>query len=170
LIVQFVFPLSYDGEGTIFSEDVMTQDTLYNQDFAKWVKTTVEQLKQNQWEQIDLDNLVNEVEGLTKQEQRELRNYLKLLLWHILKWHYQPQNRSRSWEVTIEQTQEQITDILEESPSLKQYLENSFEAVYQQARSKAKKETGLPLSHFPKVPPMRLEEALIFQPTSEDTP
>lgn len=57
----------------------MTSETLYNQDFAKWVQATVEQLKHQQWEQIDLENLVNEVEGLTKQEQRELRNYLKLL-------------------------------------------------------------------------------------------
>lgn len=147
----------------------MTSETLYNQDFAKWVKTTVEQLKHQQWEQIDLENLVNEVEGLTKQEQRELRNYLKLLLWHILKWQYQPQKRSRSWEVTIEQAQEEITDILEDSPSLKQYLEDSFEAVYQQARSKAKKETGLALSTFPEAPPMTLEEALLFQTTSENT-
>jgi predicted nucleic acid-binding Zn-ribbon protein len=146
----------------------MTKDTLYSQDFAKWVKVTVEQLKQKEWEQIDLDNLVNEVEGLTKQEQRELRNHLKLLLWHLLKWEYQPQKRSRSWEVTIEQAQEQIADILEQSPSLKQYLENSFISVYKQARSKAKKETGLPLTNFPEKPPMSLEEVLTFIPNPED--
>lgn len=141
--------------------------TLYDQDFANWVKKTVNQLRQQDWENIDLDNLINEVEGLTKQEQRELRNYLKLLLWHILKWQYQPQKRSRSWEVTIEQAQEQINDILATSPSLKQFLEASLDSVYKQARSKAKKETGLSLKVFPEQSPLTLEEALVFD-TSED--
>lgn len=141
--------------------------TLYDQDFASWVKKTANQLRQQDWENIDLDNLINEVEGLTKQEQRELRNCLKLLLWHILKWQYQPQKRSRSWEVTIEQTQEQINDILAISPSLKQFLEASLDSVYKQARSKAKKETGLSLKVFPEQSPLTLEEALVFD-TNED--
>ena len=54
-------------------------------------------LREQQWSQLDLPNLIEEVASLGRQQHQKLRNRLSILIGHLLKWHYQPQRRSRSW-------------------------------------------------------------------------
>jgi hypothetical protein len=62
--------------------------TLYEQDFALWIEKTVGQLKAGDFAEIDLENLIEEVESLGRQEKRELENRLTTLLEHALKRRY----------------------------------------------------------------------------------
>ena len=41
------------------------------------------------------------------------------LLQHLLKWHYQPELRSRSWRATIRTQRQEIEDLLADNPSLR---------------------------------------------------
>ncbi|MEB3119856.1 MAG: DUF29 domain-containing protein [Snowella sp.] len=61
---------------------------LYEQDFALWIEKTVSQLKAGDFAEIDLENLIEEVESLGRQDKRELENRLKTLLEHALKRRY----------------------------------------------------------------------------------
>jgi len=64
--------------------------TLYQTDFVAWADETAKLLRQHRFEEIDLDALVEEVEGLAKQDRKAMRSQLQRLLIHLLKWHYLP--------------------------------------------------------------------------------
>jgi len=107
---------------------------LYDQDFVQWCDATVSQLKARKFEQIDLDNLIEEIEGLAKRDRRELKNRLTVLLSHLLKRIYvdSPEN-FHGWELTIREQRRQIQGLLQDSPSLKPYLEEVFSIAYRDA-------------------------------------
>lgn len=108
--------------------------TLYDRDFIEWCEATASQLKAKKFDQLDLDNLIEEIEGLAKRDKRELKNRLTVLLAHLLKRLYvdNPDN-FRGWELTIREQRRQIQDLLEDSPSLKSYLGEVFTVAYQNA-------------------------------------
>jgi hypothetical protein len=63
---------------------------------------------------------------------------------HLLKWDYQPQRRSRSWQTTIQRERLNIKKYLQDSPSLRRYLTDEYlHQVYETARLDAIGETGL---------------------------
>ncbi len=74
---------------------------LYETDFYAWIQEQAKRLRHQQWNQLDLPNLIEEIESLGKQQRAELRNGLKVLIGHLLKWEYQTERRSRSWLMTI---------------------------------------------------------------------
>ncbi|GDZ93400.1 hypothetical protein PA905_12360 [Planktothrix agardhii CCAP 1459/11A] len=135
-------------------------NTLYEQDFYLWIQTTVQQLKENKLNEIDIPNLIEEIESMGRSEKRELKSRLIVLLMHLLKWHYQPEKRSESWRSTITEQRICIEGLLEDSPSLKPLLSEVFEDCYQKARLKASDETGIKLNFFPKESLFSLEETL----------
>ena len=100
---------------------------LYNTDFVEWSDRTVQLLKERRWEEIELNNLIEEVNSLGKSDRRAMRSYLVKLLSHLLKWHYQPQRRSRSWINTIRNARNSMTELIEDSPSLRSYREEIFD-------------------------------------------
>ena len=95
---------------------------------------------------MDIENLVEEIRDLSKRERDRLLSSLRLILHHLLKWDYQSNKRSRSWENTIGRERDNIGLYLEDSPSLVRYLDNeSLEKIYRVARADAMRETGLEL-------------------------
>jgi Domain of unknown function DUF29 len=133
---------------------------LYETDFYAWIQQQAALLRNKQWEQIDLLNLVEEIESLGKQQRQELRNRLSVLLGHLLKWHYQPQHRSRSWLATIRIQRLDIAELLEDNPSLKTYLEEALGKAYLKGIELAVGETDLPKISFPTKCPYSLIEIL----------
>jgi hypothetical protein len=131
------------------TEQAQALAALYDTDFALWIDRTVEYLKQKQFAEIDLKNLIEEIESLGKRDKREIQNRLIVLLLHLLKFAYQPEQRSTSWIATINEQRQEILLVLEDSPSLKNYLTANFAVCYGKARKRAAAETGLPIAHFP---------------------
>ena len=136
--------------------------SLYEQDYNKWVQEIVRLLKEQKFEELDLPNLIDEVEDLSGSQRRELKNRLRVLMMHLLKWKYQSQKRSENWIGTIIEQRRQIESILETSPSLMSYLLEIFEQsqVYVKARKDAAQETNLPLEAFPFECPWSIEQVL----------
>jgi hypothetical protein len=89
---------------------------LYDRDFYAWTQQQVALIREGRWEEIDRANLLEEIESLGKQQRQELRNRLGVLIGHLLKWQYQPQNRSRSWLSTIRLQRLDIVGHLEKLP------------------------------------------------------
>lgn len=134
--------------------------SLYDKDFYAWTQEQASLLHSRQWSQLDLLNLVEEIESLGRQERRELINRLGVLIGHLLKWQYQPQQRTRSWIATIAIQRLEITELIEESPSLKPDLEAALRQAYLKAINLAIQETNLPNRTFPPNCPYSLEEIL----------
>jgi hypothetical protein len=133
---------------------------LYGTDFHAWTLEQVGLLQSQQFAQLDLVNLVEEIESLGRKERQELRNRLGILLEHLLKWQFQPEQRTNSWVGTIREQRAQIKFLLKDSPSLKPYLEQTFADAYELAVALAIRETLLGEETFPEDPPYELEQSL----------
>lgn len=134
---------------------------LYEHDFAAWAEETAQLLERQQFDQLDLPNLIEEVWDLSERERDRLLSSLRLILRHLLKWQYQPALRSDSWENTISRERLNIQSYLEDSPSLKRYLEpEAVSKAYRLARLLAIKETRLTQEVFPKQSPYEIEQIL----------
>jgi len=66
-----------------------------------------------------------------------------LLIVHLLKWKYQPDKRTNSWETSIENARDEIDELLRCSPSLGAKLEESLRIAYRRARRTAGTEMRL---------------------------
>ncbi|NMF85658.1 DUF29 domain-containing protein [Nodosilinea sp. P-1105] len=150
----------------------MVKATLYDRDFLQWTEQQIACLQKGQWENVDVDNLVEELGDLGRSEQKELGSYLKVLIMHLLKWQYQPERRTASWEITLANCRDGIQDCLEDSPSLQRFLKDTawVAKYYRRARRDAAKETQMPMDTFPTACPYSLEEMLdlTFLPNTPD--
>jgi len=135
---------------------------LYNSDFLAWTEETVELLRSQKWQDIDLENLIEEIIDLGKSQQHALQSSLRLILMHLLKWKYQSDRQSHSWKITINRERLNIDEYLEESPSLRRFLSDRewIDKTYQRARREAMVETNLALTTFPVACPFSMLEIL----------
>jgi hypothetical protein len=136
---------------------------LYDYDYNLWVLETVKQLKNKEFNHLDLENLIEEVEDLSKRDKKKLKSLLKKLFEHLLKLKYWEGERERCqghWQGEITNFRQQIRDELEYSPSLKPYIQSIFVECYQDARTIAEKRSQLPLQIFPEKPIAPLEQVL----------
>lgn len=122
--------------------------TLYEADYLRWIETTVEKLRSQDYVNVDWENLIEEIEDIGRSERRSLESNLIVVLLHLLKWEYQPERRSGSWEGSIIEHRRRIKKALKESPSVKPYFESIFTECYTEALKQAKAETGVPLKSF----------------------
>lgn len=132
----------------------------YDQDFVVWLNAHAEFLRQGQWEQIDRDHLVEELEAMAKRERRELLSRLSVLIMHLLKWQFQASRRSRSWQNTIMTQRMDVLDVLADSPSLQPFLHERLPSVYAKARLQAEVETGMDAQQFPEQCPYSVAQIL----------
>lgn len=109
---------------------------------------------------IDFENIAEEVESLGKSERRALESRLNVLLVHLLKWAWQPEQRSTSRRRGIVEQRRRIARILADSPSLASYPEEVLSEEYRLARLGAADETGLAEEAFPGVCPFTVEQIL----------
>ncbi|WP_226587392.1 DUF29 domain-containing protein [Microseira wollei] len=133
---------------------------LYETDYMQWIETTIEKLRSQDYANVDWENLIEEIEDLGRSERKSLKSNLIVILLHLLKWQFQPERRSGSWEASIIEHRRRVKDDLIDSPSLKPYLENIFVECYAQAVKQAKAETGLPLETFPVQCPYELPQVI----------
>lgn len=134
--------------------------TLYEIDYLQWVETTVEKLRGHDYAEVDWENLIEEIADMGRSERRSLKSNLIVILVHLLKWQFQPELRSGSWEGSIIEHRRRVKEALSDSPSLKPYFDSIFAECYTQAVKQAKAETGLPLETFPVLCPYELPEVI----------
>ncbi|MDF2974496.1 MAG: hypothetical protein K0R61_4946, partial [Microvirga sp.] len=138
--------------------------SLYDRDFASWVGQQVELLRSGRAAALDVANLIEELEGLTKRDERALGSQLKRIMAHLLKQRYQHERAARSWEDSIANGREEIADVLEQSPSLRRTLPGLMTKNYLRAVAQAARDTRLPPDSFPDQPPFTLAEVLDESP------
>lgn len=134
--------------------------SLYNQDFCLWAEQTARFLRSSRYSEIDMENLIDEVEDMSRSEKRALLSNARVVLMHLLKCKYQPEKRSNSWLSSIREHRTRLRDAFKDSPSLRSYFQETFDECYQDARKQAADETALPLDVFPQASPFTLDECL----------
>jgi hypothetical protein len=129
-------------------------------DWFAWTQHQALALREGRLADLDLETLAEEIETLGRSEQSEIENRLSVLLVHLLKWCYQPSQRSSSWAGTINEQRRKIRRRIAQSPSLLSYPDLVFAEEYRDARRQAAIESGLTLDTFPEEPPFSIGQAL----------
>jgi hypothetical protein len=73
----------------------------YDNDFYAWTQEQANLLRTGELHQIDWQNIAEEIEDMGRAEKRQLESRLEILVMHLLKWQFQPNLHSRSWQLTI---------------------------------------------------------------------
>lgn len=115
--------------------------SLYEQDILLWVEDTVNKLKNHDFQNLDIDNLIEEVESLGISQKKELISRLMVLLEHLLKRLYVdlPYDYN-GWERTIRNQRNALELLLRDAPSLKTRWDDSFIVAWEIALKTVRKE------------------------------
>ena len=145
------------------AESQQVQKQLYESDYYLWVVETVKQLQDQNFEQIDWDNLIEEVSDLGRREKKKLKSLLRNLWEHLLKlkyWQSELERNQSHWKGEIRNFRKQIRDELEESPSLKNYLHDISAQCYEDAKEIVSDKSQIPLERFPESAIAPLDQVL----------
>ena len=132
----------------------------YDEDLYAWTQEQAAMLRARQTEGLDWDNLAKGIQVVGGSERRELKNRLRIILLHLLKWQGQPARRGASWRKTLRTQRIHIRDLLEDSPSLRRHVPELMREAYPDAVKLAVDETGLPSDRFPADCPYAPDEVL----------
>lgn len=134
--------------------------TLYETDFSAWSKDQATFLRKREFQNLDIQHLVEEIEDLGKTSTNAIQSHMKQIIAHLLKCEFQPAYYTKSWQDTIDAGRDEIENIIEDNPSLKTYPETVVEISYIRAVRLAAKQTGLDIRIFPKQCPWDLKYIL----------
>jgi uncharacterized protein (DUF3084 family) len=150
---------------------------VYEKDYYTWVARNVELLKKGYFSEVDIEHLIEELEGMARSDKRELESRLIILIAHLLKGQFQLQYlkeqwqgfEGQSWQSTIIEQRTQLESLLDKIPNLKNSFQQMIDQSYPYALKLATKETRLPKETFPKICPYTVEQLLDddFYPIAE---
>jgi hypothetical protein len=126
--------------------------SLYDRDLNLWLEEAIAQLKSGDFQNLDVVNLIEELEGLAGRDRRELKQRLTTLIEHLLKRCYVKSDYDYAgWVETIDRTRNIIRDILRQSPSLKNYAAHPdlFQNAFDDALRIVKRNQGYKSVNFP---------------------
>jgi hypothetical protein len=132
---------------------------LYETDETAWLELMAGLARERRAAEIDWDHLSEFLSDMARNDRRKVLSRLERLLEHLLKWRYQPERRSRSWERTIIEQRRRLADLFE-SGTLRNYGEEALAKAYEGAIILASVATGLSVERFPRDCPYSLEDAL----------
>lgn len=111
-----------------------TPVSLYDRDLDLWLEMAIAQLKAGDFQNLDVENLIEELEGLTGSNKREVESRLIRIIEHILKRCYvKMPDCYRGWEVRIIKQRGKLRRLLKQSPSLKRCFLQSFDESFDTA-------------------------------------
>jgi hypothetical protein len=137
-----------------------TRRVSHDEDLYAWSLQQAALLRARRAAGLDWEHLAEEIEWMVGRDRRELKNRLRVILLHLLKWQAQPARRGASWRKSLRTQRRHIKDLLQESPSLRRLVPDLMHEVYPDSVKDAVDETGLPVGHFPSACPYTPEDVL----------
>ena len=132
----------------------------HDEDFYGWAMANASLLKQGKYQEVDMDKIIEELEEMGGSNENQLINRLAQLIFHLLKWEYQPDFRGRSWHGSIKEQRKRTRILIKKNPSLKSKVNDSLIDAYDIAFSLAEKETPIDLKLFPAECPYTFEQIM----------
>jgi hypothetical protein len=107
--------------------------TLYDEDFYVWTEVQAGHLRARRFEALDLDNLIEEVEGLGDAKKSAVLSNASVVVEHLLKLQHSPARDPRAgWTDSVLEHRRRLEFDL--TPRLRQILEDELSRVYEIAR------------------------------------
>ena len=141
--------------------------TRYEDDLYSWVQEQMSLLRSGRLDEVDALNIAEELSDVGNQQLDKLESAIALLTLHVLKWEYQPERRSRSWQLSVREPRRRIHRVLKKSPGLKPLISEAIQEGYADGRDRALDEAGLPDEALPEACPDTFDEmmtrAIVFR-------
>ncbi len=132
---------------------------LYQTDETAWLEQMAALAAEGDTASMDVKHLSEYLLDMARRDKREMLSRLVVLLSHLLKWEHQTEKRSRSWELTIQEQREELSDLLE-SGVLRNHARQELSKAYQKAVRRAAVEAEVSEETFPAECPYSLEQAI----------
>jgi hypothetical protein len=133
---------------------------LYDLDDAQWLEETVSLLKKHQFQQLDLDHLIEELEDLGREKKNAVASLLEQIIRHLLLlqyWTTEAEYNAVHWQEEIYTFRTQLGRKI--TTNLRNYLEKELNSIYQDALGFVKIKT-INSVVFPPDCPYSLEQLL----------
>jgi len=128
--------------------DALDLTVLYEQDETAWLEAMSTLAASRRYADMDFIHLSEYLADMARRDWREVFSRLVALLTHLLRWEYQPENRSGSWRGTIREQRRELRQLLT-SGTLRNHAEEVLADAYAEARGQAADEAELSLNVFP---------------------
>ena len=132
---------------------------LYEADETAWLDAMSELAAQGRTADMDLPHLSEYLADMANRDRREVTSRLRVLLAHLLKWTYQPEKRTGSWQATIRVQRGEVV-LACQTGTLRNHALAVLSQVYARARLDVAVETELPAETFPVECPWTLDQIL----------
>ncbi|MFB2971702.1 DUF29 domain-containing protein [Aerosakkonema sp. BLCC-F183] len=133
---------------------------LYEVDDYQWLEETVKLLKKQQFEDLDLDNLIEELEDLGKEKKNAVASLLEQVIRHLLLlqyWRSESEYNAVHWQEEIYNFRIQLRRRI--TTNLRNYLESELNSIYKDALGFVKIKTQNSVT-FPPECPYSLDQLL----------
>jgi hypothetical protein len=140
---------------------MMNKQTDIDQDYVAWLEEQVHKLKTHNFAQLDLDNLVEELEALVRNERSAIKSFTYQIIVHLLLiqyWTGESQRNKNHCKAEIDNFQFQLSDKM--TTNFKNFLNDELPRIYIKARKAAIDKTGLNSDRFPETCPYSLDEII----------
>jgi Domain of unknown function DUF29 len=135
---------------------------LYEADFPLWAERQAALLRARRFDELDLGNLIEEVEDLSRRERETVESHAETILEHLLKLAYSPAMRPRRGGlVTIDKQRARLARKL--TTTLRNHLEAELPALYAGLRrplARQLEKDHVPADALPSVCPYALDQIL----------
>lgn len=124
-------------------------ETIDEKDFDDWIEKQKQFLLNKDFENLDIEKLIDELDNMVSSPLSSLQSHLKILLTHLLKYNYQTTKLKDhwiedkviyTWIPSIENPRSEIEDLLDTHPHLKTVLSDTVILAYQKAKKDAVKQ------------------------------
>ena len=133
---------------------------LYEIDDSQWLVEMIELLKKRQFENLDLENLIEELTDLGSEKKNAVVSLLEQVIRHLLLleyWTIERDNNQAHWESEIVSFRTQLRRRM--TTNLRNHLINELPSIYQDAVIYVKTKTRFKVN-FPEVCPYSLDQLL----------
>jgi hypothetical protein len=137
-----------------------TLKQLYEVDDVKWLEATIDLLKKQQFQQLDLENLIEELEDLGKEKKNAVASFLEQIIRHLLLlqyWTSELDYNQVHWQGEIYNFRIQLKRRL--TTNLRNYLEAELTSIYKDALGFVRIKTQNSIN-FPPECPYTLDQLL----------
>lgn len=138
----------------------MNLASLYDVEYDQWLARTISLLKENRFNELDKEHLIEELEDLSRREKKTVERFLEQIIRHLLLWEYwtaEHDYNANHWQAEIMSFRTQINEDL--TQNLRNHLQENQVKIYEKALNYVKQKTGYEVD-FPENCPYTLDQLL----------
>lgn len=132
---------------------------LYEIDDYLWIQETVKLLKEKKFNQLDLENLIEELDDLGNEKKHKVESLLQQIIRHLLLiqyWDNEREKNYRHWRSEVTSFRSQINKRI--TKNFYNYLQNNLQEIYTDAYDYVVDKSGINV--FPLECPYNLSQLL----------